>query len=52
MKRFLEGKGWVNEIKYGNVSLDYSEIPIVITSNELPNNMMSESDWAAFRTRC
>ncbi len=36
MKRFLEGRGYATETKYGEVNLAYQNCRTVITTNELP----------------
>jgi hypothetical protein len=33
MKRFLEGKGWAVDNKYGEVGLIYEDAVVVLTSN-------------------
>jgi hypothetical protein len=37
MKRFLEGKGWPTDTKWGNVEIKYLNCNIIITSNEYPH---------------
>jgi len=52
MKRFLEGRGYATETKYGEVNLAYQNCRTVITTNELPFNSMSDVDALAIKARC
>ncbi len=52
MKRFLEGRGYSTETKYGEVNLAYQDCRTIITTNELPFNWMSEVDALAIKARC
>ena len=51
MKRFLDGRGWAVDRKFGEVGLIYQEACIVLTSNTLPFDRMSTVDREAFEQR-
>lgn len=51
MKRFMEGKGYAIDNKYGTAMLAYKNCPLVIASNEVPFGKMSQIDQEAFRAR-
>ena len=52
MKRLLEGCGYSTEVKYGEVTLEYIDSAVVITTNTLPFKKLKKIDKEAFETRC
>lgn len=49
MKRFLEGEGIATDEKWGNVGIQFEHCAIVLASNDLPFESMSDVDSYAFR---
>lgn len=49
VKRFFEGNGIVTEEKFRDPVLSYSSLPIIVTSNSLPD--LGGVDWKALEVR-
>lgn len=51
MKRFLEGEGIATDEKWGSVGIQFRNCSIIMASNDLPFDKMSEIDSFALRQR-
>ena len=50
MKRFLEGRGWATDTKFGEIGLAFENCGVALTSNTLP--YLEEADMEAIQSRC
>lgn len=51
MKRMMEGEGIAVDEKYGSVGVQFTNCSVVLASNDLPFERLSEVDKGAFKAR-
>ena len=51
MKRFLEGKGWAVDNKFGEVGVIFQDAIVILTSNSIPHDRLPIIDKEALNER-